>query len=150
LVLGGLSAMIESQYPGFDQQYEVDYLLGRASADQADFDGARRSYQKTIRSPQGAKTETAAMAQWMIAESYFHQKNYDAALREYLRVEILYAFPRWQALALLQAGKCRQLLGESAEAARLYERVQTRYADSPAAAEAAQRLRAAASQTQKK
>ena len=46
-----------------------------------------------IRSAAGAKTETAAMAQWMIGETYFHQKNYEAALREYLRLEILYAYP---------------------------------------------------------
>ena len=63
------------------------------------------------------------MAQWMIGESYFHQENYDAALREYLRVEILYAYPRWQAAALLQAGKCQELLGRRKEAAELYARL---------------------------
>ena len=34
-------------------------------------------------------TETAAMAQWMIGETFFHQNNYDEALRAYSRVEIL-------------------------------------------------------------
>ena len=103
--------------PNFEQQYEVDYLLGRCLANQADFEAARQAYNKVIRSAAGAKTETAAMAQWMIGETYFHQKNYEAALREYLRLEILYAYPEWQAAALLQAGKCHERLGEAKEAA---------------------------------
>jgi TolA-binding protein len=120
--------------------------LGRCLADRADFDAARQAYQRVLKSPVGAKTETAAMAQWMIGESYFHQKNYETALREYLRVEILYAYPSWQALALLQAGKCHELLGEWREAAGLYERLLTRYADTPAARDAAARLKTAQKQ----
>ena len=78
-----IAAKIEEDFPNFQQQYEVDYLLGRCLANQADFEGARRAYNRVIHSPAGAKTETAAMAQWMIGETYFHQKNYEAALREY-------------------------------------------------------------------
>ena len=63
------------------------------------------------------------MAQWMIGETFFHQKNYEAALREYLRVEILYDYPDWQAAALLQAGKCQEQLGQWQQAAELYERL---------------------------
>ena len=80
---------------------------------------ARAAYEKVIRSETGGKTETAAMAQWMIGESYFHQKNYESALREYLRLEILYAYPTWQAAALLQAGKCSEHLGQWKQAAEL-------------------------------
>jgi TolA-binding protein len=141
-----VAAKIPSEFPGFEQQHEVDYLLGRCLADRADFDAARQAYQRVLKSPVGAKTETAAMAQWMIGESYFHQKNYETALREYLRVEILYAYPSWQALALLQAGKCHELLGEWREAAGLYERLLTRYADTPAARDAAARLKTAQKQ----
>ena len=136
-----IASQIERQYPGFPQQYEVDYLRGRCLADRAEFDEARHAYQQVIRSSHGAKTETAAMAQWMIGESYFHQKNYDAALREYLRLEILYAYPKWQALALLQAGKCHELLGQMPEAVKLYTRLVDTYNDTVAAEEAARRLR---------
>ena len=107
-------------FPDFSEQYEVDYLLGRAAAAQADFEAARRYYNKTVRSTTGGKTETAAMAQWMIGETYFHQEDFEAALREYLRVEILYPYPRWQAAALLQAGKCQESLGRKKDAAELY------------------------------
>lgn len=131
---------IAAEFPNFEQQFEADYLIGRCLASRADFQGARDAYLKVIRSPAGAKTETAAMAQWMIGETFFHQKNYEAALREYLKVEILYAYPTWQAAALLQAGKCRELLGESREADKLYTRLMKEHPGTGFAQEAAQRM----------
>ena len=129
-----IAVEIEKDFPDFQQQYEVDYLLGRCLANRADFDAARRAYNRVIRSTPGAKTETATMAQWMIGETFFHQKNYQNAIREYLRLETLYAYPIWQAAALLQAGKCHELLGEPEPAATLYRRIlkvypQTTFAD---------------------
>jgi TolA-binding protein len=141
-----IAAKIAGEFPSFEQQYEVDYLLGRCLADRADFEGARQAYQRVLRSPHGAKTETAAKAQWMIGETYFHQKNYDTALREYLRVEILYDYPHWQALALLEGAKCHELLGEWREAAGLYERLLARYSETLAAKDAAARLKTAQEQ----
>ena len=138
-----IAAKIESDFPTFPQQYEADYVLGRCRAAQADFEGARQAYQKVIHSPGGAKSETAAMAQWMIGESYFHQKNYEAALRAYLQVEILYAYPTWQSGALLQAGKCHELLGEWKEAVQLYERLLSVYPHTTFSEEAQRRVKAA-------
>ncbi len=137
----GIVSKIAGNFPNFEQQYEVDYLLGRCLADQADFEGARQAYKRVIRSAAGAKTETAAMAQWMIGESYFHQKNYESALREYSALEILYAYPTWQAGALLQAGKCHELLGESREAMLRYKRILKNYPQTTFVNEAAQRLK---------
>jgi TolA-binding protein len=65
-----------------------------------------------------------------------------AALREYLRVEILYAYPRWTAAALLQAGKCYEHLGKREQATELYSRVVSEYADSQFQSDAARRLQA--------
>jgi len=135
-----IAAKIEADFPSFEQQYEVDYLLGRCFASQADFDAARQAYKKAIRSAAGEKTETAAMAQWMIGESFFHQKNYEAAAQEYLRLEILYAYPTWQAAALLQAGKCREQLGEATGAVRLYQKVVKTYPGTSFAKDAAKQL----------
>ncbi len=142
-----LAGRIETDFPGFSEQYEADYLLGRALASQADFDGARKKYAQVIHSSTGGKTETAAMAQWMIGESYFHQEQYELALREYLRVEILYPYPRWQAAALLQAGKCQESLGRWKEATQLYARLIKLYAGTEFTGEATRRLRAAEAQT---
>jgi TolA-binding protein len=135
-----MAAGIEKDFPGFSEQYEVDYLLGRAAGASADFEAARRYYNKAVSSTTGGKTETAAMAQWMIGETYFHQENFDAALREYLRVEILYPYPRWQAAALLQAGKCQEALGHKKDAAELYAKLIKVYPNTEFTDEAAKRL----------
>ncbi len=134
---------IAAVHASFDAQYEVDYVLGRCLAAQALFQEARAAYQRVISSTTGGKTETAAMAQWMIGETYFHQKDYRTALKEYLRVEILYAYPKWQAAALLQAGKCCEQLGHWNLAAKHFERVVNDFAGTEFKAEAEKRLRTA-------
>jgi TolA-binding protein len=137
-----LAAGIAEKHPDFAQQFEVDYLLGRCLQSRAnfDFDAARTAYERVVRSPAGEGTETAAMAQWMIGETYFLQKNFEQALRAYYRVEQLYAYPRWQALALLQAGKCYEVQGQLARAIETYEQLIERFAATTAADEAARRL----------
>ncbi len=104
------------------------------------FDEARNAFTRVVHSAAGGKTETAAMAQWMIGDSYFQQENYASALREYMRVEILYPYPHWQAAALLQAGKCYEKLGQSREAAELYARMMEKYPQTEFTADASQRL----------
>ena len=80
----------------------------------------------------------------MIGETYFHQENYEAALREYLRVEILYPYPRWQAAALLQAGKCQGSLDRWKDAVELYGRLIKAYPKTEFTEEAQRRLGAQA------
>jgi TolA-binding protein len=109
-------------------------------ANQAEFTAAREAYAKVLRSPSGSKSETAAMAQWMIGETFFHQESYEAAIAAYLRVEILYAYPQWQAGALLQAGKCLELLGRWKDAAETYARLVQSYPDTEFTDEAKRRL----------
>jgi TolA-binding protein len=120
---------IKDQFPDFRDRYEVDYVIGRCRSADGDFLAAREAYQRVIDSAEGRKTETAAKAQLMIAESYYHQKDYQEALRAYLRLEILYAYPELQAAALLQAGKCRELLGEGTGAVKLYDKLLKEYPD---------------------
>ncbi|HEY4313737.1 MAG TPA: tetratricopeptide repeat protein [Pirellulales bacterium] len=131
---------ITKAYPDFSQQFEADYVIGRAYAARAEFDQARQAYRRVIASAAGGKTETAAMAQWMIGETYMHQGNYQGALREYLKVEILHAYPKWQAAALLQAGKCQELLKKPREATATYQRLLHEYPDTKFDQEAALRL----------
>ncbi len=133
---------IETRFPDFNEQYEVDYLIGRSLAAQADFAAARQSYAKVLESSRGGKTQTAAMARWMTGESYFHQENYPAALAEYLQVAEC-PFPRWQSAGLLQAGKCHELLGQWNLAAGMYERLSNTFPMSEFSDEATHRATAA-------
>lgn len=137
-----LAETLPKRFPNFRQQYEVDYLLGRCLSSQARFAEARQAYERVIRSPSGGHSETAAMAQWMIGETYFHQKQYSEAIDAYLRVESVYAFPKWQAAALLQAGKCHELIGHRGESAKVYAQLVKQFPDTQFAKDAADRLKA--------
>jgi TolA-binding protein len=137
------ASKIEKDFPGFADQFEADYVVGRSLSNQAEFEAARKAYLRVVRSREGEKTETAAKAQFMTAESYYHQKNYQSALREYTKVEILYAYPTWQAASLLQSGKCHEMLGEWNEARTAYERILQDYPQAEVVAEAQKRLDAA-------
>lgn len=127
-------------FKDFHQDYELDYLMGRALAQDARFEEARASYQRVIDSPTGRQTETAAMAQWMIGETYFHQEKYALAANAYHRTETLFAFPQWQAAALLQAGKCHEHLRQESDAISVYRQLIREYAGHSLAEQAEKRL----------
>ena len=140
---------IEARYPSFAQTHELDYLIGRCLALQGEFQNARAAYAKVIQSPTARQSETAAMAQWMIGETYFHQKNYDAAIRAYAQVASNYgAFPKWKAAALLQIGKCHEIQENWEKATQYYTEVRTDYENSPFAPEAETRLSVVRQRTQ--
>ena len=136
-------AMVESSAekdPEFAQQYELDYVRGRCLAARALFAQAREAYENVIQSPAGENTETAAKAQLMIGETYFHQRRYEDAYRAYMQVEILYDYPELQSAALLQAGKCQELLGNASNATEVYRLMLENYAGTVASKRAASKL----------
>jgi TolA-binding protein len=124
---------------------DVDYARGRALQSLAKFDEARAAYQAVIDARKGG--DLAARAQLMRGETYFHQKNYREALPEFLKVDILYDAPTWQASALLEAGKVYEQLDQWADAAETYERLRAKFPKDPAAEEARNRLEAARKHT---
>ncbi len=71
--------------------------------------------------------ELAAQAQLMRGEAFFHEDRLHEALREFLQVNILYNAPRWQAAALLEAGKVYERLDQWADAAETYDRLVARF-----------------------
>ena len=109
-----------ADFPQFPNSYELEYLIARSLAMRAEFEKARQGYRRVIESKRGSQTETAAMAQWMIGETYFHQEDYPAAIDAYRLVKIRYAYPRWTAAACLQAGKCSERLKEREKAIKFY------------------------------
>jgi TolA-binding protein len=138
-----IAETIATQYPDFPQQYEVDYLLGRALGARGKLSEARDAYERVVKSTLGGRTETAAMAQWMIGETYFQQERYDDAIKAYHRCERLFPFERWQAASLLQAGKCHESQGHWSDAIGLYAQVLKQHPETTFAPDAAQRLRVA-------
>ena len=127
--------------PTARQRPEVDYARGRALQGPPGSTRPAPRYQAVIEA--GPAGELAARAQLMRGETYFHQEEYREALREFLKVDILYEAPTWQAAALLEAGKVYERLDQWAEAADIYEKLRSDFPDDPAAAEAAGRLEGA-------
>ncbi len=136
----GLALSIAERFPDFERQYEADYLIGRCLASQGRFREARAAYQRVVHSDDGRQTETAAMAQWMIGETFFHQKDFDSAVRAYSRVEILWDYPRWKAAALLQVGKCHEIRGQWQPATESYRELTSKYPETRFAKEGERRL----------
>lgn len=120
--------------------YQAEETLGRAYKSQGKFDEARAVFKQVIDDPNGKRTETAAKAQLMIAETYYLQKDYKAALQSYLLVDILYEFPEWQAPALFQAGACDEQLGDWPQVVRDYESLIAKFPKSEWANKAKPRL----------
>ncbi len=109
--------------PNWNEIYEVHYVLGRSHAGLGQFNRARTAFQNVLDSTSATGTETAAMAQWMIGESHFHQEAYEDAIDAYQRTEILHAYPQWKAAALLQIGKCFEQLKQDNDAIESYQRI---------------------------
>ncbi len=145
-----IASELAAKLPEFVSMSEVDFVQGRCLAAQGEFEAAREVYQRVIRSPRAAATVQAAQSQWLLAETHMHQRQYELALQEFLRVELLYPYPTWQSLALLQAGKCQEQLNQSAAAAETYAKLLKNHPQSPSAQEASQRLQAARQPAERK
>lgn len=120
---------------------EALFVEGRALAQQAKFDLARARYEQAA----GAeKDELAAKARFMIGETHFHQRQFEQALKDFLKVEILFPIQPWRAMALFEVGKCHEQLGEKAEAIAAYRKLVESFPDEAAAKSAQARLEALA------
>lgn len=120
---------------------EAIYVKGRVRQQKAEFDAAREFYRKIIGEQ---RTETAAKAQFMLGETFLLQERFDEAIKEFLKVEILYPIPEWQSFALLEVGKCYARQSDIENARKAFADVVERYSQWPAAAEAKKQLEALA------
>ncbi len=122
-------------------QDQLYYLLGRCRMADAEIEAARTAFIRAAQRDHLEKSETAAMAQWMIGETFMHQERYAEAAAEYFRVVSLYPHPRWQAASLLQAGRCYERRQQVQEAAGLYRQLLQKYPETDFASEARIRLK---------
>ena len=131
-----LATQVRDKFPSFNQRFEADYLIGRCMSKKARFSEARDAYREVVNSTSANQTETAAMAQWMIGETYFHQRDYANAIQAYTQVDTLNAAHRWKAAAMLQTAKCFELTGEVQQANKFYHQVMTEYPNTSFATDA--------------
>ena len=103
---------------------ELDYAKGQALMGLGRLEEARSAFQAVLDARPGGEL---GAAQLMRGETFFHEDRLHEALREFLRVDILYNAPRWQAAALLEAGKVYERLDQWADAAETYERLVAKF-----------------------
>ena len=120
-----------------EQWFQAEFGLGWALENQGKYDEAMKPYKRVVDRHKGP---TAARAQFQTGQCLFAQKRYEDAVRELLKVDILYAYPQWSAAALYEAGRCFEKLMKNAEARQQFETVIEKYGDTQWAGMASQRL----------
>ncbi len=100
-------------------------------------DEALAAYEQVV-----AKTdrEAAARAQFMIGEIQFAQKKHREAIVSFFKVVSGYGYPKWQAYATYEAGRCFEVLGHKPQAIEQYQELLKNYPDSEQTPLAKQRL----------
>lgn len=101
------------EYPTDDRLYLARFGFAWAIENQSRHDEAIAEYRKVVEYHDG---ETAARAQFQIGECLFAKGKHDEAVREFLRVDLVYAYPKWSAAALYEAGRCFEELDRDADA----------------------------------
>ncbi len=117
--------------------FQARFGIGWARENQQRYDEAISAYRQVVARHQGP---TAARAQFQIGECLFAKKQYDEAVRELLKVDILYAYPEWSAAALYEAGRCFEKLGKSVEARAQFKQVAEQHSKTRWAELASRRL----------
>jgi cellulose synthase operon protein C len=129
-------AAAEKRAPGLTTGYQFDFLRGRMAMAEGKFAKARTELQGVLVSSDAKGTETAAMAQWMIGETFLHEGMFEVALHAYQAVEQEHLWPEWQSLAVLQSAKCFAGLGRQGLAESAIKRLMNEWPDSTAAVDA--------------
>ncbi len=123
--------------------YQADEILGRRFKNEARWDEARTALKRAIDSEQGRRTETAAKAQLLLAETYLLEQKDSEAVAEYYKVFLNYNFPDYQAPALFQAAQCDERLKRWSSAVKTYEELIENFPDHEYAKKAQPALEAA-------
>jgi TolA-binding protein len=130
-------ALFLERHPESPLWFQAQFGVGWALENEGRTDEAIAAYRAVVKRHEGP---TAARAQFQIGECLFGREQYEQAVRELLKVDILYAYPEWSAAALYEAGRCFQEMGDPVDARRQYEQVRAQHAGTRWAQLAGERL----------
>jgi len=125
------------KFPDTPHLPEALYEQGWAQQNLGKLAEATALYKQVI-----AKTrrEVAARAQFMIGEIEFEQKKHAEAVSSFFKVSYGYGYPKWQAQAHFEAGRCFEVLGKKPQALKQYQELVEKYPDSDKAPLAKKRI----------
>ncbi|MDA0321561.1 MAG: tetratricopeptide repeat protein [Verrucomicrobia bacterium] len=130
---------LETRFPDSERRFLVSFRLGLAKKAVRIFEEARGHFQDTMK-----RTDTieAARAQFNIATTYYEDKNYVEAAKQFLRVELLYDYGDLSPKALYHAVEAFvRAEGKASRRAAIYlKKLQNNYAGSDWTTKAAQAL----------
>ncbi len=134
-----LAGKCVEQFPDSPQLAQAMYEQGRAEQNLGKLNQAMATYAKVITK---SNAEPAAAAQFMIGEIQFGQKKYAEAIASFFRVIGGYGYPRWQADASYEAGRCFEVLGKKPQAVKQYQRLVEKFPKSDKVPLAKERIEA--------
>ncbi|WP_296457373.1 tetratricopeptide repeat protein [Rubinisphaera sp.] len=133
---------VREEYPESAEREQVEVLAGRTKIAQANFEDAEKQFRAVLDRAAGNKTLAAAQSQFYLAETALIQKDYQLAIKEYIRMAILFpGFPDLQSAALYQAGQCDEVLGNVEQAIQNYENLIRLYPESEFTKKAEERVK---------
>jgi TolA-binding protein len=100
--------------------FQAQFGVGWARENQGRYDEAIQAYEEVAKRHRGP---TAARAQFQIGECLFAKGQHRDAVRELLKVDVLYGYPEWSAAALFEAGRCFAAMNMPGEARAHFEQV---------------------------
>jgi tetratricopeptide (TPR) repeat protein len=128
--------------PPSSERAEVNLLVGKCLYRQGKLTQAREFLTQAVAIAVREKAEIGGEAQLLLAECYFLQGDFRSALREYLRLEVLFPRSAWVPAAVLQAAKCYERLGRREEAVRQCRRFLETWPDDPRVSQVRELLQA--------
>ncbi len=109
--------------------YPIQLGLGRVYERQGQLQQAEDLYRSVVRNAEG---EPGAEALYRLGSLLIDRDQLQTAIAELSRMSTLYTgYPAWMAQGFLLQARAYRRLGETGEAARLYDRVIQSYADTP-------------------
>jgi TolA-binding protein len=135
--LSWLNKCVE-QFPDSPYLPEAMCEQGWAKHNLGNLDEAVAIYEKVV-----AKTnrEVAARAQFLIGEIQLQQKKHAEAIKSFFKVSYGYSYPRWQADATYEVGRCFEAMEKPAQAIKQYQELVEKYPQSDKVPLAAKRLK---------
>jgi len=136
---GSLEALtaLAATKPDFENAAEAELARGRALAHLNRARDARGAFERTIALDKGV---LSARAHLELGRMHLASKELDAALSEFLKVEVLYDLPDETAEALTLAGETLEAQGDTKRAVEQYREVVEKHASSSCAPRARKRL----------
>ncbi|MDA1164173.1 MAG: tetratricopeptide repeat protein [Planctomycetota bacterium] len=128
-----------ADFPDFELRPEARYGVGWALQNQGQLAAAMEQYEKVTDETQ---TETAAKARFMIGECCFAQKQHKEATRHFLKAAYSYGHKEWSPMAFFEAGRCFEVLRDTAQAKNCYQQLVEKYPEHSKVRDAQKRVAA--------